>query len=262
LSRDLIRAAPSLREGSDDVGLRISEVAAQLAVRLDGLQVELLVGYLALIQKWNRVYNLTAVREPSQMLTHHIFDSLAVVAPLRNRLRASRRSGSLSSMERGQDLSVETESTTLLDVGSGAGLPGVVLAICCPELRVTCVDAVAKKIAFIQQVAVELKLSNLRSLHARVETMGKAGDGTSPQSDATYDIVCSRAFASLSDFALLTQGALAPSGHWMALKGKTPDEEIAALDDGLAEVFHVERLLVPELAADRCIVWMQKRGVL
>ena len=134
----------------------------------------------------------------------------------------------------------------LLDVGSGAGLPGVVLAICCPSLQVSCVDTVGKKAAFIQQVAVELRLANLRGVHARVETL------TGP-----FDVVGSRAFASLVDFTSWSHAALAPQGVWMAMKGKHPAEEMVVLPAGV-EVFHVEQLAVPGLDAERCIVWMRK----
>ena len=135
----------------------------------------------------------------------------------------------------------------LLDVGSGAGLPGVVIAICCPELAVDCVDTVGKKAAFIQQVAVSLKLPNLRGIHARVESL------TGP-----YDVICSRAFASLADFTTWSVGALAEWGVWMALKGKHPADEIAAMPASV-EVFHVEPLVVPGLGAERCMVWMRVR---
>ncbi|RYG06684.1 MAG: 16S rRNA (guanine(527)-N(7))-methyltransferase RsmG, partial [Burkholderiales bacterium] len=179
-----------------------------------------------LIQKWNKVYNLTAVRAPAEMLTHHLLDSLAVIGPLRRQL--------------------QYKPSRVLDVGSGAGLPGVVLSICCPELTVDCVDAVAKKAAFIQQVAVALKLPRLRGLHQRVETV------TGP-----YDLICSRAFASLADFVAGSQDALAPEGVWMAMKGKLPELEMAALPSGV-EVFHVEQLRVPGLDADRCLVWLKR----
>ena len=135
-----------------------------------------------------------------------------------------------------------------LDVGSGAGLPGVVLAICCPGLAVTCVDTVGKKAAFIKHVALALGLPNLSGLHARVETI------TQP-----FDVICSRAFASLADFAGWSQAALSPGGVWMALKGKHPAEELAMLPPDVA-VFHVEPLAVPGLAAERCIIWLQKTG--
>jgi 16S rRNA (guanine527-N7)-methyltransferase len=136
----------------------------------------------------------------------------------------------------------------LLDVGSGAGLPGVVIAICCPDVRVDCVDTVAKKAAFIQQVAAALKLPNLRGLHARVESL------TEP-----CDVVSSRAFASLVDFTTWSRQALAPTGVWMALKGKHPADEIAALPADI-EVFHVEPLTVPGLGAERCVLWLRPRA--
>lgn len=204
----------------------------KLALSLDDAQVAALLDYMALIQKWTKVYNLTAVREPRDMLTHHLLDSLAVVRPLRLQLVA---------LGLGPALRV-------LDVGAGAGLPGVVLAICDPALTVHCVDTVAKKAAFVQQAAVSLKLANLRGIHARVESLVEP-----------YDVVCSRAFASLADFTQWSALALAPAGVWMAMKGKHPDAELAALAPNVA-VFHVEPLQVPGLDADRCLVWM-RRGV-
>ena len=207
-----------------EAGLR--DGLAQLGLDLDDGQIAQLLDYLDLIQKWNKVYNLTAVRDPAEMLGQHLLDSLAVIGPLR------RQTGG--------------RPATLLDVGSGAGLPGVVIAICCPEVKVDCVDTVAKKAAFIQQAAVVLKLPNLRGLHARVENL------TQP-----YDVICSRAFASLPDFVAWSAGALAPQGVWLAMKGKRPDEEIAALPAS-AEMFHVEQLQIPGLDAQRCIVWMKR----
>lgn len=206
---------------------RLEAAARDLGLTLDEPQLAKLLTYLDLIGKWNKVYNLTAVRDPDEMLVQHLFDSLAVVAPLR------RHSGG--------------RTLRLLDVGSGAGLPGVVIAIACPEIRVDCVDTVGKKAAFIQQAAAQLQLSNLRGLHDRVENLA-----------GPYDVVCSRAFASLPDFVAWSSGVLAEQGVWLAMKGKLPEAEIAALPDS-AEVFHVEQLQVPELAAERCIVWMRKR---
>ena len=204
---------------------------AQLNLRLNDDKIVQLQAYLALIQKWNKVYNLTAVRDPLDMVTHHLLDTLAAIAPL-NRHLAQAGLGS---------------SASLLDVGSGAGLPGVVMAICCPNLAVTCVDTVAKKATFIKQVALELKLPNLTGLHARVESI------VTP-----FDVICSRAFASLSDFTQWSKGALAPTGVWMAMKGKHPADELAALPASVV-VFHVEQLQVPGLDAERCVVWMQKK---
>lgn len=202
---------------------------AELGLALSTTQVDQLLAYQALIAQWNKVYNLTAVRDPAEMLTHHLLDSLAAVTPLLRHTAG--------------------EPAAVLDVGSGGGLPGVVLAITCPQLTVHCVDTVAKKAAFVQQVAASLKLPNLRGIHARVESLrADAGQG--------YDVVCSRAFASLVDFTNWSRTALKPGAVWMAMKGKHPSDELAALPSEV-EVFHVEQLLVPGLDAERCIVWMR-----
>ena len=191
-----------------------------------------LLSYMALIQKWNKVYNLTALRQAQEILTHHLLDSLSAVSPLLRHIAKTKG-----------DANAGIE---LLDVGSGGGLPGVVIAICCPNIRVTCVDTVSKKAAFVQQVAASLRLSNLRGVHARVESL------TGP-----YDLICSRAFASLPDFVSWSAAALSDGGVWMAMKGKLPEAEMAALPS-FAQVFHVEQLQVPGLEADRCMVWMKK----
>jgi 16S rRNA (guanine527-N7)-methyltransferase len=201
----------------------------RLGLTLTVSQIDQLLAYLALLQKWNRVYNLTAVRDPGEMLTHHLLDSLAAVGPLR-RQTAGR-------------------ALRLLDVGSGGGLPGVVVAITCPELDVSCVDTVGKKAAFIQQAAATLKLPHLHGVHARVETL-RAEEGVG------FDVIASRAFASLVDFTAWSRAALNPGGVWMAMKGKNPVDEIAALPEDVA-VFHVEPLSVPGLDAERCIVWLK-----
>jgi 16S rRNA (guanine527-N7)-methyltransferase len=214
-----------------------------LGLSLDEHQQSLLLTYMDLMGKWTRVYNLTAVRDPQEMLTHHLLDSLSVIAPLRRQI-AMWRLEFLGQPQSEQDAD-DLRKFTLLDVGSGAGLPGVVIAITCPDIQVTCLDAVAKKVAFIQQVAATLKLPNLIGLHARIETVAQ-----------TYDIISSRAFASLSDFVNGSRQALAGGGVWMAMKGKTPEEELADLPN-LAKVFHVEPLQVPGLDAQRCLVWMR-----
>ncbi len=208
----------------------LEQALPEFGVALHADQVTALLAYLDLIQKWTKVYNLTAVRDPAEMLTHHLLDSLAVIAPLRRQL-----------VDKSAPL-------RLLDVGSGAGLPGIVIAICCPDMTVHCVDTVGKKAAFIQQVAASLKLPNLRGVHARVESLTDQ-----------YDVISSRAFASLVDFTGWSGGALAEQGVWLAMKGKHPKDEIAVLPVGV-EVFHVEQLVVPGLDAERCIVWMRKKG--
>lgn len=211
----------SLRQGLAALGLELTD--GQIAQLLD---------YQSLIGKWTRVYNLTAVRDPAEMMTHHLLDSLAAIAPLTRHLQKS-------GLEQG---------STLLDVGSGAGLPGVVIAICCSNVAVTCVDTVAKKAAFIKQAALALKLPNLTGLHSRVENITQS-----------FDVICSRAFASLPDFTSWSAAALSPQGVWMAMKGKHPADEITALPAGI-EVFHVEQLQVPGLDAERCIVWMRQKA--
>lgn len=205
---------------------RLREGVARLGLELADEQLGKLLQYLALIEKWGSVYNLTSLRQPDEMLTLHLLDSLAVIGPLAQRTQG--------------------RPVRLLDVGSGAGLPGVVIAICCPEVTVDCVDTVAKKAAFVQQVAGTLQLANLRGLHGRVEKLL-----------GPYDVIASRAFASLPDFVSWSVGALAPRGVWMAMKGKSPDEEIAALPSGV-RMFHVEPLMIPGLAAERCLIWLHR----
>ena len=213
----------------DNLRQQLQAGADALALGLSDVQVGLLVDFLALLQKWNKVYNLTAIRDEQDMLYSHLLDSLAVVNPLKTVLS-----------NRGEP------HPRVLDVGSGAGLPGVILAICLPEVEVTCVDTVGKKAAFIQQVALGLGLRNLKAVHARVETL-TSGD---------WDVVCSRAFASLVDFTRWSSAALKPNGLWMAMKGKHPSDELTALGAEV-QMFHVEQLHVPGLEAERCLLWLR-----
>jgi 16S rRNA (guanine527-N7)-methyltransferase len=212
--------------------LALAEGISALGLSLGEEEQKQLLDYMALIQKWNKVYNLTALRDPQEILTHHLLDSLSAIGPLMQQTRSL--DGAFS----------------FLDVGSGGGLPGVVIAICCPEVNVICVDAVSKKAAFVQQVAASLKLGNLKGIHARVETLS-----------GPFDVIGSRAFASLPDFVNWSSGALADGGVWMAMKGKLPEEEMSALPP-MVQVFHVEQLLVPGLNAERCMVWMKKSRAL
>jgi 16S rRNA (guanine527-N7)-methyltransferase len=207
----------------------LTGTVAQLGLELPTTVLERLLRYLELLQRWNRTYNLTAVRDTDDMLTQHLADCLSVIGPLRRALSAQ-------------------ASPRLLDVGSGGGLPGVVIALVCPDWRVTCVDTVGKKAAFVRQVGLELRLPNLRAEHARVERL----------SAGQFDLITSRAFASLADFTGLTRQHLADGGVWMAMKGKRPDDELQSLDQTV-DVFHVEQIRVPGLAAQRCLVWMRPR---
>ncbi len=205
-------------------------IAEQLGLSLAPGQAQALHRHLALLQHWNTAYNLTAVRDPEAMRVQHLADCLALVPALRR----WRPEG----------------AARVLDVGSGGGLPGVVLAVLFSQWDVSCVDTVGKKAAFVRQVAGDLQLGNLHALHSRVETLRTA---------APFDLITSRAFASLADFVRLSQHALAPGGVWAAMKGQVPDDEIAALP-AQVDVFHVEHIEVPGLQAQRCLVWMRPRG--
>lgn len=215
-----------LRDGLGELGLALSDK-----------QVGQLLDYLNLIEKWTRVYNLTAVREKGAMLTHHLLDCLAVVRPLM---------AQLDRLVLPWQLGHAAPAARLLDVGSGAGLPGVVLAICCPGLAVDCVDSVGKKAAFVAQAAAGLGLGNLRSLHERVERLA-----------GPYQVVSARAFSSLAELVRVSAAAIGPGGLWMAMKGAYPTQELTELPAG-ATLFHVERLAVPGLQAERCLVWLQR----
>ncbi len=204
----------------------LAEIAEELGLTLDADRVDTLLAYLALLRRWNATYNLTAIREPRQMLTQHLADCLSIIGPLR------RETGG--------------RAATVLDVGSGAGLPGVVVAIVCAELTVTCVDTVGKKVAFLRQAAAELALPNLRAEQARVESLEAR----------PFDVVTSRAFASLADFTTSTRRLVAPQGRWLAMKGKYPDDELAQLPPAV-QLFHVEQIAVPGLEGERCLVWMR-----
>lgn len=205
----------------------VGRLASELGLALAPAQIDALLGFLQLLQRWNATYNLTAVRDPADMLVQHVADCLAVVGPLQRQLASA-------------------PASRVLDVGSGGGLPGVVVAIALPAVDVTCVDAVGKKAAFVRQAAAELRLPNLHAVHVRVEDLRAPA----------FDLITSRAFASLADFTRLTRRHMAPGGVWMAMKGKMPLDEQQALPPDV-DVFHVEPLTVPDLNAERCLVWMK-----
>jgi 16S rRNA (guanine527-N7)-methyltransferase len=212
---------------------RLEQLAPQVGLELNSESRRRLLQYLQLIQRWTKVYNLTAVRDSSEMFTHHLLDCLAVVSPFRR--------GVADALE-----------ASVLDVGSGAGLPGVILALLNPGWQVSCVDAVAKKASFIRQAAAELALPNLHAVHGRVEAHDTLGA-------QRFDLVTSRAFASLRDFTNLTREHVAPTGVWAAMKAHLSEAERAELPDAVA-LFHVEQLQVPDLTAARCLVWMRPQS--
>lgn len=201
------------------VPMTLQEGLAQLQLDLPVTAQQRLLDYVALIQKWNQVYNLTALRDANEMLTHHLLDSLAVVPHVR-------------------------DAQTILDVGSGAGLPGIPLAIALPQAQVTLLDSNQKKTAFLQQAVIELGLHNVTVICERVE---KA------QSNQLFAVIVSRAFAALADFAATAARLLAPAGRLIAMKGALPAAEIAQLG-GEFKVSSVVPLTVPGLDAERHLV--------
>jgi 16S rRNA (guanine527-N7)-methyltransferase len=183
-----------------------------------------LLDYLALIQKWNKVHNLTAVRDPEEMVTLHLLDSLSVLPYIK--------------------------SVRLLDVGSGAGLPGIPLALCLPDLQVTVMDSSHKKASFMRQVKVELNIPNLEVVCSRVEDY---------QPEQLFDIVISRAFSDLNQFVMLTKHLCKADGQWLAMKGVHPCDELAQLDTVSAQAIpaKVVPLKVPGLQAQRHLVFLK-----
>lgn len=206
--------APLLADGVRELGLDLSD--AQLGKLLD---------YVALLSKWNAVYNLTAIRDPRQMLTQHILDSLSIVPHLATR-----------------------GASSVLDVGSGGGLPGIVLAIVLPEWTVTVNDIVHKKSAFQAQAKAELGLANLSVVTGRVETLQPGAEVPTK-----FDVIVSRAFAELADFVTLARHLVAEQGAIWAMKGVRPDGEIERLPAG-AHVEQIIRLNVPSLDAERHLI--------
>lgn len=204
-----------LVEGLEELGLPVGEEV-----------VGKLTTYAGLLAKWNKVFNLTSVDNPHEIITHHLLDSAALLALLDHYAPAAR---------------------TILDVGSGGGLPVIPMAIFHPDVEIHAVDAVSKKTAFLTQVGIELGLRNFRAMHKRVETL-----------HSSYDVVTSRAFASLRNFTDWTQEALAPDGLWLAMKGEYPEAEIAGLDPAVAVLSEVVPMRVPHLAEERHLIVMRK----
>lgn len=208
----------------------IAGAASELGLVLSASQSDALAHYAALLQRWNKVHNLTAIETSAKLLTHHLLDSLAIV-PEVQRVAAER-------------------SVRVLDVGAGGGLPGIPLAIALPHLHVTLVDKVQKKISFLTQAKLELALTNVAAVHSRVETL---------ETKLPFDLITARAFASLATLVNLTRHVLAPNGWWCAMKGTLPSAELDELRRSVPDalVTHIVRLKVPRLNAERHLVWMQ-----
>lgn len=216
---------PEITEAAADAGAALARGLDALGLAVDAAQRAQLAHYLALLAKWNRTYNLTAIREPSRMVTHHLLDSLAVLPHL------PKRGG-----------------VRLLDVGSGGGLPGIPMAIARPEWRVVMVDPNHKKAAFLTQAVIELPLRNATAHATRAEDL---------EGEAPFDVVISRAFADLSTFASASGRHLAPRGILVAMKGTYPTEEIAEVPADFA-VTGTPSIAVPGLDASRHLVVMER----
>ncbi|GAB5453053.1 MAG: 16S rRNA (guanine(527)-N(7))-methyltransferase RsmG [Halioglobus sp.] len=188
---------------------------AELALTLSVQQQDVLLGYLNLLARWNRTYNLTAVRDPVQMVTRHLLDSLSIAPAVVGR--------------------------RCLDVGTGAGLPGVPLAILLPETEFHLLDSNGKKTRFLFQVKTALALDNIVIHQARVESFS---------APAPFDLVVSRAYASLADMVVSCRHLLRPGGSMLAMKGTYPDAELESLGDAVADV-QVQKISVPGLAEER-----------
>jgi len=200
-----------------------------MGVVLSEDQAKSLIGFAALLAKWNRVHNLTAIDSPSDVLSHHLLDSLSVVPELA-------RIGAQHALR-------------ILDVGAGGGLPGIPIAIALPTATVTEIDKVQKKTAFLQQARTELALANVQVVHGRVEE---------EQGPPRYDVIVSRAFGAVADMVRLTAHLLAPDGVWVAMKGAFPTEEIGALPLTV-ELVRAVKLRVPLLGAERHLVVLRPR---
>ena len=215
--------------GSAHTELRslLEDGLAALGLPLDASRLDALLTFAELLLRWGRTYNLTAIRAPREVITHHLLDCLAVLPPLQREL-------------------VQSHGRRVLDVGSGAGLPGVVVAIADPTIQVVCVDSVGKKMAFVAQALASLSLRNVEAVHGRVESLH-----TPP-----FDVIVSRAFSQLATFVTSTKHLLGPGGVWIAMKGKVPAAEIEEMSPAWA--MHVEPLTVPHLNADRCVVTIRR----
>jgi 16S rRNA (guanine527-N7)-methyltransferase len=210
---------------SQELASLLAGGVGELGLDLTDAQLNKLLDYVALLSKWNAVYNLTAIRDPRQMLIQHILDSLSIVPHL-----------------------APLGPSSVLDVGSGGGMPGIVLAIVLPEWTITTNDIVHKKTAFQAQAKAELGLTNLSVVTGRVETL-KPG----AEVPAKFDVIVSRAFAELSDFVTLARHLVEEQGAIWAMKGVRPDGEIERLPAG-AHVEQIIRLNVPSLDAERHLI--------
>lgn len=203
----------------DSLLTRLNAGLVDLSLTLSEPQITRLLAFIKLIEKWNKAYNLTAVREPLEMVDLHLLDSLAILPHL--------------------------HGSRIADIGTGAGIPGIPLAICRPDCQFTLVDSNSKKTRFVQQAVLELKLSNVEVVHSRVEQLRPA---------VPFDAVLTRAFASLPDIVRLTGHLLAENGVLLAMKGQMPSEELT----GIAADCRIIALQVPGIDAERCLIRIER----
>jgi 16S rRNA (guanine527-N7)-methyltransferase len=231
------------------VDTQLSAGIAALGLTLPAGAEEKLLAYLALLDKWNRVYNLTAVRDAERMVSHHLLDSLAAVPFFDRPVVALSPSPQPSPLE-GEGVNVALRAPkpiNVIDVGSGGGLPGIPLAIARPDLQVTLIDSIAKKTAFLLQAKAELGLANLTVVTSRVEDYPP---------ETGFDEITSRAFSDLREFVTQTRHLLKPGGRWLAMKGLYPHEEIALLPADV-KVSADHALVVPGLDAHRHLIVLE-----
>lgn len=206
-----------------DMKILLKQGLQQMNIDLTVPQQLQLLAFVDLLKKWNSTYNLTALRNDQDVISHHILDSLTLLPYIEH-------------------------ARGLVDVGSGGGMPGIPVAIACPDLPVALLDANSKKTSFLQQAVIELGLSNVQVITARVEAM--VGEH--------FDVITSRAFAELNDFVTITKQLMAKGGYWAAMKGVYPYEEIEHLPDSV-ELIQVDKLNVPHLNAERHMVLLRKK---
>lgn len=217
-----------------DLSERLTTAISLLQIELSAASIQKLALYVLELEKWNKTYNLTALKSIDAMLVQHVFDSLSILPAMQEYTLAN-----------------DIQAKSLLDVGSGAGLPGVVLAVANPAWHVTCLDAVQKKCSFVANVAARLGICNLTALHARVEET----------ESLESDVVISRAFASLKDFTMVAGHHARPGGVLVAMKSRQVKEDIKDLELSKTDwqVDQIEPITVPELMAERYMVWLRRK---
>lgn len=216
---------------SDDFSEELCSGTEKLSLTFEDSTIYRFSQFFLLLQKWNRAYNLTAIRDPKKILTHHFLDSLGIVTALEQEFDKRKKN-----------------APRILDVGSGGGFPGIILAIARPGWHITMIDAVAKKMTFVQQAAIELCLDNAKTEIGRVEEYRPA---------MRYDLITARAFSEIGVLIEKTRTAIHEQGFWAAMKGTRPEQELTRLPPDI-RVFRESKLTIPGLAAERHLIMLEK----